>query len=199
MTRSVIIYLIGVLFLTINFSCKTEKNPVSSNDSPLEISPLKLNNQWYLKFTSFDSLGNPSYSRYDTITVCCDTIYSGHTFFRYSGLTKTWYYNDARGLWRVTCNPGSGFDQPVLNRKYPCSQGDQFDDGMVVSVDTVVNVEYGEVRCILYRTGYQSGITYIDDYMKPGIGSIKSTIYLSNSNQEFVKFSEYELVDYKLE
>jgi hypothetical protein len=191
------INLIIIIFLVLHISCKTNKNPISSTDTNLEILPLKLNNAWYYQYTYFDSLGNPRTVKTDTVTICCDSIINGTKCFTISKMWGGWHYNDNEGLWQLWNNGISGFSEPSLYRKYPCKKGDKFNYVEVVSTDTVVNVIYGEVNCILYKTVVRTSRPYSEDFMKPGVGKIKSTLYFINSKNQYYKFMEYELVNYK--
>ena len=172
MKKSAIIISIGILSSIISLFCNSQKDPISANNTHFEIIPLKLNNQWEHQVTTFDSDGSPiSFSSFSW-TICCDTVYSGKTYYRYAGLFKNWFYNDNEGYWRVKQIPGEGFGQPELIYKYPCKKGDQFNDTVVLSTDTVITSQFGKLNCIFYRSPEPNHfITKI--FAKPGIGEIK--------------------------
>ena len=187
--------LIVVVILIVHFSCKMNIDPISSNNDQLEILPLKLNNTWYNQHTSYDSLGQPRKVQIDTSTICCDTLVNGITYYKFSGLGYTWQYNDEIGLWHIPYCGRSGFGNPYLFRKYPCKVGDTFNDFIVASTDTLINSIIGNVKCILFIANL--GNYYIEDFSKPGIGQIRGTLYQLNSENQYVKSEEFELIGYK--
>jgi hypothetical protein len=198
MTKSYLRYFLICIVLLVYSSCENSNSPVTNDEPIAEIMPLAVNNSWTMQFTHFDSMGNPGVPREETISVCCDTMGLGKRMYNYSKNSSEWYFNDASGLWRTIELRNSGFEQPFLYRKYPCEQGEKFGITSVISIDTLIKVKYGSLNCILYQSGDPAETMYIEEFMKPEIGTVKSTIFIKGLDNNFIKFVEYELVDFHL-
>jgi hypothetical protein len=137
----------------------------------------------------------------ETITICCDTIVDGNRYYKYSGYSNIWYFNTDEGLWTIQYNPIHGFGGQQLFYKYPCKSGDNYNRIKVMSVDTTIVVPLGKIKCILYRypiDQIDSTLEYIDTFLSPGIGQIKSISYRTDANGKQYKFLFYELLNCSL-
>jgi len=120
---------IGILTLSLISSACSLDGPTGFNGSPHSygILPLAVGNRWIGKVMEYDSIGNVSSTRLDTLRVTESRPYHGeiwyymNVFWYRDDTTHRWFTNRADGLY--SCD-GEQFNRPFQFVKYPAKPGD---------------------------------------------------------------------------
>jgi len=187
--------IIGIVFIT---SCSDDSNPIENNSSK-DIIPLAVGNNWKYNFALYDTAGN-IYSNFNsTSTIIGDTTTE----------SIKWFYFDKNALYFTVLNDGyHTYDRYKpdslrnnLVYKYPCLVGDKYSYWEVTKIDTQITVPAGSINSILYsyRLKTSDSFEYVDVFISPGVGIIKTIDYGFIPNHPIFKWKVSELLEYQLQ
>lgn len=179
----------------IMFACSNETNPIIYQGKNDEIYPLAIGNRWEYSRSAYDI--NFNIIGKDTFSTEIDMSYlkNGVEWF---GIAFSWVQisKQSDGVWmQHTQAPIEPI--PSLVYKYPTFSGDTYPYWKVVSTQKIIKIGLGYFRTIQYRFLKNSETNdYIDFFLCPGIGLIKSKSVRKDSSGNFYTEIEEELIKY---
>ena len=192
-------YSLALLTFSMIFSsCSKESNPIIFKGKNDEIYPLAVGNKWEYSKTAYDIDYNIIAK--DTFTTEIDMSYfkNGVEWF---GIASSWgqVSKQSDGIWmQDTQAPIEAV--PSLVYKYPTYSGDSYPYWNVISTQKIIKIGLGYFRTIQYRFLKNSETKeYIDNFLCPGIGLIKSKSVRKDSSGIFYTDIEEELIKYTIE
>ena len=197
--KSFFIYLLALMVITIQYSCKKNSNPIVDNsDTGGSLWPFQTSNTWIFRTMVYDTLGVITSTSYDTIFVGWDTTISGQQWFQVIEKNVFWT-NKTDGVWQIVF--GGVNQSPQLLFKYPANVGDHWTtrDGQVSIVSTNISISIGTSTygCYEYTWDYGSGHTE-NDYFKSGVGPIIMEEFTRTIAGSPYKVYRRELISYTL-
>ena len=189
-------YSLVVLVSTLIFSsCSKESNPIIYQGKNDEIYPLAVGNKWEYSKLAYDN--NNIIIGIDSFSTEIDMSYikNGVEWF---GIAYSWVQvsKQSDGIWmQHTQAPVEPV--PSLMYKYPTYNGDAYPYWEVISTQKIIKIGLGYFRTIQYRFLKNSETNeYIDYFLCPGIGLIKSKSVKKDSSGIFYTEIEEELIKY---
>ncbi len=182
----------------IMFACSSESNPIIYQGKNDEIYPLAIGNKWEYSRSAYDI--NYNIIAKDTFTTEIDMSYlkNGVEWF---GIAFSWVQisKQSDGIWmQHTQAPIEPI--PSLVYKYPTFSGDTYPYWKVISTQKIIKIGLGYFRTIQYRFLKNSETNeYIDHFLCPGIGLIKSKSVRKDSSEIYYTEIEEELIKYTVE
>lgn len=182
-----------VLLMMIIQSCADVNTP-TVNETSNEIIPLAVGNTWNYHTTLYDTTGNVFMDFNNSNKIVGDTTIQN----------INWFYYDKNALYFSIFQDGFHIYDPYktdslrdqLNFKYPCSVGDKYSYYEVVKIDTQITVPAGTFSCIMYSLRMQTSMdfAFIDFFIKPGVGNIKTIEYSYTENYPLFTYRISELL-----
>lgn len=176
-------------------SCSKESNPIIYQGKNDEIYPLAIGNKWEYSKSAFDI--NYNLIAKDTFSTEIDMSYlkNGVEWF---GIASSWVQvsKQSDGIWmQHTQAPVEPV--PSLVYKYPTHSGDSYPYWIVISTQKIIKIGLGYFRTIQYRFLKNSETNeYIDYFLCPGVGLIKSKSVIKDSSGIYYTEIEEELINY---
>ncbi len=159
--------------------------------------PLEIGNYW--KYLLYDFDEEIESVRVDSIST--DTIIDGEKWYFLYG-TNALLSNKDKGLWDMV-----GFYPEELYMKYPAKVGDTWNisrpglpieiKAYVVSIDTPVQINNKTYKCHEYEY-YENGILKRKHFASPSIGTVKTEIFKSTSDDTVKLVRQAVLTGYNL-
>jgi len=182
--------------LLLAYACHKEND---SSPIPLEIFPLKIGYHWVFRTTLADS------TKFNHVNdVLKDTLINSEQWFilTYDTVIRTICRNTSQGWWYIFNGKSLSIGKPDLYWKYPTHVNDQYltaDSSLVtvVSINEIVTVPAGSFQCYHYHMIHYKESYECEEYLAPGFGLVKHTVYVPGSGNS--KISEVtELLSYVL-
>lgn len=171
-----------ILLAVILFASACSESSSPSNKK-LEILPLEIGNKWEYK-TSLEGEINDM-----TAMIFKDTIINNERWFNYGGCLLM--INREDGLWLRFYDDITNKWIEELRYKYPAVAGEQYSDSLdfvkVLSVNERITVPAGTFNCYVYRIPLFED-NYMDFYLCPGIGGIKTVSYENWNGHEIYEY-----------
>lgn len=185
------------LFILVSsfYSCLDENNPIIFQGKNDEIYPLAIGNRWEYSRTAYDINSNIIWK--DTFSTEIDMSYlkNGVEWF---GIASSWVQVSKQldGIWmQHTQAPVEPV--PSLVYKYPTHSGDSYPYWIVISTQKIIKIGLGYFRTVQYRFLKNSETNeYIDYFLCPGVGLIKSKSHRKDSSGIYYTEIEEELINY---
>ncbi|MFO7524063.1 MAG: hypothetical protein R6W68_01285 [Ignavibacteriaceae bacterium] len=179
----------------IMLACSSETNPIIHYGKNAEIYPLAIGNKWEYSRFVYDI--NHYIIGKDTISTEIDraNLKNGVEWF---GIAFSWgeISKQTDGIWmQHTQAPLEPI--PSLVYKYPTFSGDSYPYWKVISTQKMIKIGLGYFMTIQYRFLKNSETNeYIDYFLYPGIGLIKSKNVRKDSSGIYYTAIEEELIKY---
>ena len=190
--RIVQIILCSLILFTIQ-SCNDNVNS-TSNESLIEIVPLKIGNSWTKVVTEYDTSG--AIKSIDTVTVVVlrDTMINN---VRWYITNEGIFRNDENGFWEYW------YSNPIIACKYPTAVSDTINVTNYTTVTVETNVEVtttiGKTNCYHYlRTTVFDQNVRMHFYISPGIGNVLEVVKRIVGNKELIS-NRTELISYNVQ
>ncbi|MEW5925394.1 MAG: hypothetical protein AB1746_15545 [Candidatus Zixiibacteriota bacterium] len=183
-----------------------------TNSKDTVIMPLKIGNTWTGKLWTLVEGSQNYYERPGIYRISNDTSYDNATWYVMDriidGDTTSDYFifrNETNGLNALYEIDSQNF-MKALWAKHPASVGDEYLSGLnnietvtVTTVDTVVNVAYGDFICTVYRHEYEStsGPKQEIYYLGPNIGLVKIEFFQTDIDNHLYMNQMWELEIYQ--
>jgi hypothetical protein len=195
------IFIYFVSSITMMSGCK-DSSPSQPSSLKTDIYPLTKGNTWVYFYAEYDLSGSITASYTTTANVRGDSTFWGHSMKLLWFEGDCWYANTDSGLIQYV---GNGNNPPTntfeLLYQYPTARGNSYYIAGIVpvevgSTDTLITVTAGTFHCIRYHFPGINTPFFVDHFVSPGIGLIKTATY--NTNVPSHEYDGHELLSYSL-
>jgi hypothetical protein len=198
-----ILFTLMTLAAILCVSCNTTNSPTGT----IEIWPLKIGNMWVVKNTDYDSLGNITRTKSDTMIVLKDTIVKNEKVFivqsqSYGHVSNVIVLNRSDGFYLVDIRPDTVYY--YLAYKYPAKVGDIYtglgSNIQIKSINSPITAKPGNFSCYKYFNENQYPNIYFNQtiYVSPGVGLIYSVDSTREKGGKIYMDSKSEIQSYIL-
>lgn len=177
-------------------SCNDVNNP-SVDEISEDIIPLAVGNTWNYHTTLYDTAGNVFREFDSSSRITGDTLIDNNTWYYYE--SNAWFCSIFEDGYHTYDPYRSDSLKNRLNFKYPCAAGDKYSYYEVAKSDTQITVPAGTFNCIMYKLRMRTSMdfAYLDFFIKPGIGYIKTIEYSFAENHPLSVYNISELLSWE--
>jgi hypothetical protein len=185
-----------LILITLVQSCSDINNP-SVDGISNDIIPLTVGNTWSYHTTLYDTAGNVFKEFNNSREITGDTLINNTIWYYYD--TDAWFCSVFKDGYHTYDPYRTDSLRNQLNFKYPCAAGEKYSYYEVAKTDTQITVPAGTFNCIMYTLRMQTSMdfAYIDFFIKPGVGYIKTIEYTFNGNLPPFIYNTSELLSWK--
>lgn len=187
-----------LIIITLVQSCSDINNsPV--DEITKDIIPLAVGNTWSYHTSLYDTAGNVFKELNSSREITGDTLIDNITWYYYE--TNAWFCSIFKDGYHIYDPYRTDSLRNLLNYKYPCAAGDKYSYYYeVAKIDTQITVPAGTFNCIMYTLRMQTPMdfAYIDFFIKPGVGYIKTIEYSFTENRSLYVYDISELLSWEL-